>query len=247
MELSVFGSALHSVSQALLVPVIVVLFLMIAITTLMLGSLVAEYFTERRRMRAKIPDLIDTLQGKTGEALTREINHSGLLKRQKRALVVLAEHEVLPAPSREALARRLLFEEQLHYSKILRVTDLIARLGPMFGLMGTLIPLGPGLIALGQGDTLTLAGSLLTAFDTTVAGLISGAVSYFVSNIRHKWYDNYDTALETIMECMLDPDHRLEVSFKAPAVQNVPMKGGRQDERQIKRQPPISTPTKGRS
>lgn len=39
----------------------------------------------------------------------------------------------------------------------------------MLGLLGTLIPLGPGIIALGQGDTQTLSTSLLTAFDTTIA------------------------------------------------------------------------------
>ena len=34
---------------------------------------------------------------------------------------------------------------------------MIAKLGPMFGLLGPLIPLGPGIVALGQGDTVTLS------------------------------------------------------------------------------------------
>ena len=59
----------------------------------------------------------------------------------------------------------------------------------MFGLMGTLIPLGPGLIALGQGDTKTLSDSLLIAFDTTIAGLVAGAIAYVVSGIRKSWYE----------------------------------------------------------
>ena len=71
----------------------------------------------------------------------------------------------------------------------------------MFGLMGTLIPLGPGLIALGQGDTKTLSSSLLIAFDTTVAGLISAAVSYIISSVRNRWYEEYMVNLETVMEC----------------------------------------------
>ena len=78
----------------------------------------------------------------------------------------------------------------------------------MFGLMGTLIPLGPGLIALGQGDTKTLSDSLLIAFDTTVAGLISGAVSYVISGVRKSWYEQYMIGLETIFEAVLEEQSR---------------------------------------
>ena len=62
--------------------------------------------------------------------------------------------------------------------------ELLARLAPMFGLLGTLIPLGPGIIALGQGDTQTLSPSLLTAFDTTIAGLSAAAVCLVVTSLR---------------------------------------------------------------
>ena len=78
-------------------------------------------------------------------------------------------------------------EERSHYEKILKVSDIIARIAPMFGLLGTLIPLGPGIIALGQGDTYTLSTSLLTAFDTTVAGLISAAAAFIISAVRRSW------------------------------------------------------------
>lgn len=58
---------------------------------------------------------------------------------------------------------------------------MIAKLGPMFGLLGTLIPLGPGIVALGQGDTVTLSESMNVAFDTTIAGVISAAVASVIS------------------------------------------------------------------
>jgi biopolymer transport protein ExbB/TolQ len=73
----------------------------------------------------------------------------------------------------------------------------------MLGLLGTLIPLGPGLIAMGRGDTYTLSLSLLTAFDTTIAGLAAAAAAYVVSGIRRNWYENYMTLLETLMLCVL--------------------------------------------
>ena len=56
--------------------------------------------------------------------------------------------------------------------------DIFARTGPMLGLMGTLIPLGPGLAALGRGDVAVLAQAVTVAFDTTVLGLLVGVVGF---------------------------------------------------------------------
>ena len=70
--------------------------------------------------------------------------------------------------------------------------------------MGTLIPLGPGIVALGQGDTATLSGSLLVAFDTTVAGLIVAAVVLVIAKIRRRWYDQYMSALEAAVTTLLE-------------------------------------------
>lgn len=195
---------LRTITSSLKVPTIIILILLIAVTVVMLGSIIAEYFTERRHLKVKIPKLIADMQGRTGEDLYRVIKGSGLLKRQKKAIHTLIEMGYLPEGEREALARQLIFDEQARYEKITRITDLIARIAPMFGLMGTLIPLGPGLIALGQGDTKTLSSSLLIAFDTTVAGLVSAAVSYVISALRSRWYEQYMVGLETIMECVLE-------------------------------------------
>jgi hypothetical protein len=68
-------------------------------------------------------------------------------------------------------------------------SELLARLGPMAGLMGTLIPLGPGLAALGRGDVQTLAGAVTVAFDTTVLGLAVGAVGFCLHRLRRRWYE----------------------------------------------------------
>ena len=67
--------------------------------------------------------------------------------------------------------------------------DLIARIGPMLGLMGTLIPLGPGIAALSRGEVQTLAASVSVAFDTTVLGLLAGIIGFALGRIRRRWYD----------------------------------------------------------
>ncbi len=78
---------------------------------------------------------------------------------------------------------------EVYALKRLERSDLLARSGPILGLMGTLIPLGPGLMALGSGDISQLATAMTVAFDTTVLGLLIGLVAYFLSRVRRRWYD----------------------------------------------------------
>ena len=195
---------LRAVSAGLQIPTIIILLCLVALTVVLLGSLVVEYFTERKQLSGSIPELIDALQGKDARGLASVIENSGLLRRQKAAVLEVVKRDGLPSETRVALARKLLLDEEKHYVGRVRVSDLISKIAPMFGLMGTLIPLAPGLIALGQGDTKTLSDSLLIAFDTTVAGLISAAVSLFISSVRKSWYAGYSSSLEAVMDAVLD-------------------------------------------
>ena len=199
---------LRAVCSALQIPTIIILILLILLIIIILGSFFAELFTERRKLKADIPELVDQLQGKNVKEQEQIVLASGLLKRQKEAVIKLIKRITYPDDTREALARQLIADEESRYARITKITDLIARIAPMFGLMGTLIPLGPGLIALGQGDTKTLSDSLLIAFDTTIAGLVSAAVAYVISGIRKGWYEQYMVGLETVMETILNEQSR---------------------------------------
>ena len=196
------GNILRAVASAMHYPVIILLIFFLLAAVALLGWLFAEYLTERRHMRASLPALLEEMQHTND--LTESIAQSGLLQRQKDTLTELAAHPDFSPELREALAVRLLDAEQERYDRIVRFSELVARLAPMFGLLGTLIPLGPGIIALGQGDTFTLSASLLTAFDTTVAGLLAAAVATVVSSVRKSWYKEYVSTLEVLSQCVLD-------------------------------------------
>ncbi|MCS3902684.1 biopolymer transport protein ExbB/TolQ [Methylohalomonas lacus] len=84
---------------------------------------------------------------------------------------------------------------QLGRRRIERV-EMLSRIGPMLGLMGTLIPLGPGLAALSQGDFKTLAEAVTIAFDTTVMGLLIGVIGFVLSRLRRRWYDELLDTME---------------------------------------------------
>ena len=196
------GDVLRAVAGAMHYPVIILLILFLLAALALLGWLLAEYFTERRHMNVALPALLEAMQHT--DDLNACIEQSGLLRRQKDALIELAAHPDFSPELREALAVNLLDAEQERYDRIVRFSELVARLAPMFGLLGTLIPLGPGIIALGQGDTFTLSSSLLTAFDTTIAGLLAAAVATVVSSLRKSWYKEYMSVLEVLSQCILD-------------------------------------------
>jgi biopolymer transport protein ExbB/TolQ len=75
--------------------------------------------------------------------------------------------------------------------------DFITRLAPMLGLMGTLIPLGPGLAALGDGDVKILSTAMSVAFDTTVLGLLCGMIGFVIARLRRRWYDKALSLMES--------------------------------------------------
>jgi len=79
-------------------------------------------------------------------------------------------------------------------------TRVLIRVGPMLGLMGTLIPISPALVGLAQGDTQTLSTNLVTAFSTTVVGLLIGAAAYLVSLKRERMYAQDLGDLEYVLE-----------------------------------------------
>lgn len=195
---------LRAVSSALEVPVVIVLILFLLAAAVLTGWGIAEFFTERRHLKVALPQLLEDLR-KAGDRAA-VIEASGLLRRQKDALLELLNHPDFNGEMRETLAVRLLEQEQDRYDRIVKLSELLARLAPMFGLLGTLIPLGPGIIALGQGDTYTLSTSLLTAFDTTVAGLVAAAFATVISTVRRGWYREYASILEAAAEMLLETE-----------------------------------------
>ena len=185
------------------VPVLIILIIFIAFSLFCIGWIIEEAVKERRHMRYSLPRLMDEM--KSGKKPLAEcIEQSGLLRRQKDALLELTRHPDFDRKMLEGLSDNLIEKEQAYYDARLKLTGLIAKLGPMFGLLGTLIPLGPGIIALGQGDTLTLANSLLTAFDTTIAGLLVGGACLVVHTIRTHWYAGYMSDLEVLIDAVTD-------------------------------------------
>jgi biopolymer transport protein ExbB/TolQ len=197
--------SLDVISQSLTIPVLVILLIIVIISIITLGGVIAEYTSRRKVPVGTIRDLIyDINRADSVESLKNVITNAKIPKSQKKALIEIASSSELGVESREALARKLFEFEEEKTMDSLQKTDIITRIGPTLGLMGTLIPMGPGLAALGAGDINTLATSLTVAFNTTIVGIGSGALCYVIGKVRSGWYDRYLSDLDALIDAVLD-------------------------------------------
>jgi len=99
------------------------------------------------------------------------------------SLAALVEHRRSPARR-----NRIMAEYEVAADLDLAPSRTLTRLGPLLGLMGTLIPLGPALLGLASGDVKSLVQNVQVAFATTVVGLVAGAIGFVVTEARQRWH-----------------------------------------------------------
>ncbi|AIS52805.1 putative transporter protein [Thermoanaerobacter kivui] len=198
----ILSQTLHCIAQSLLIPVIVFLYIFFLWSLVELGSFSVESV---RRKRMSADRLITYFRNISDfNDLEKFIEESELPKRGKEILSQIFQNKDLSADSIYALKKKLIEDEEIRATKVLEKTDIIARLGPLVGLMGTLIPLGPGLTAMANGDMKLLAESISVAFDNTVVGMGAAGISYVISRIRRRWYEEYLSTLDEIANLFIE-------------------------------------------
>lgn len=203
------SSFIHIVSESLLTPVMILIVVGLIVVILCIGGLINERISRKAISSEELESLVrDVSFSQSHSEIEKHIEESNLFDFQKNVLVKIANNYDIRSEARKALASELISAEETKLIKSTNKTDVLVRVGPILGLLGTLIPLGPGLAALGSGDIVTLAEALTVAFDTTVTGLVIGALAYLVSKFKKQWYESDLIILETIAEAELETLNR---------------------------------------
>ncbi len=198
-------AALNVVSQSLQIPVIIFLLIFAIFAIFAFGGLISDYSSRVKLTRQYKEKLIFSLANASSVSeLTNIVTGSQIYDSQKEVLLKIINAHSLSCDSREAWALNLIEEEEVMMAKSLEKVDIVTRIGPTLGLMGTLIPMGPGLAALGSGDVSTLANAIIVAFDTTVVGIGAGAIAYVISKVRRRWYEEYSSNLQLFVNAVLE-------------------------------------------
>ena len=172
---------LYWISTGLLVPVIVLLIILFCRAILLAGSFYGQYLSIRKtdtllrnELSKLTPDTVEELSSKLPE--------------NSRSLVITYMRQVLDARDTPAQVQRLLANFEIAADKDLAISKTLTKLGPILGLMGTLIPMGPALAGLASGDIASMAYNMQIAFATTVVGLVAGAVGFLTQQVKQRWY-----------------------------------------------------------
>ena len=191
MEL--ISDILYWISTGLLVPVIVTLIVLFIRALLLVGSFFGQYLA----LRKTSVQVRKALNGVTPENIDCVLEN---LPKKDNVLVVHYIKEMIKSRDDKAEVKRLLSEFEIEADKDLGVSKILTKLGPMMGLMGTLIPMGPALAGLASGDIESMARNMQVAFATTVTGLVAAAIGYVTQQVKQRWYLQDMTNLEYLSD-----------------------------------------------
>ena len=183
------------ISNGLLVPDIVLLILLFFRSLLLVGSFFGQYAGIRRTDRL-IREQMESLSTGNVDALPAR------LPAKSNAPVVVYMKKIMQEQHNKAQLQRLLANFEIAADKDLATSKTLAKLGPILGLMGTLIPMGPALVGLSTGDIASMAYNMQVAFATTVIGLVAGAVGFLTQQVKQRWYLQDMTNLECLVEVL---------------------------------------------
>ena len=185
---------LYWISTGLLVPVIVLLIFFFLRSLLLIGSFFGQYLAIRRTA-SLISTEVDSLTKENVQSLAER------LPKKNPSLVVTYMNRLLAADS-AAMRQRLLADFEIEADKDLSTSKTLSKMGPMLGLMGTLIPMGPALVGLSTGDIASMAYNMQGAFASTVVGLFAAAIGFISQQVKQRWYLQDMTNLEFVAELL---------------------------------------------
>lgn len=199
--MNVISNVLYWISTGLLVPVIVLLIFFFIRAIILIGAFFGQYM-QAKKYSFPFCDRVSRL---TADNLDEFI---GSLPDKAKTLVVAYAKKIVADGSNEAKVNLLLSEYEIEAAKELSTSKVLTKMGPILGLMGTLIPMGPALVGLATGDIASMAYNMQVAFATTVVGLVVSAIGFITQQVKERWAIKEITMLEYLAEVLKQADKK---------------------------------------
>lgn len=78
-------------------------------------------------------------------------------------------------------------ELDVYAHTLLEAPRIASRVTPMLGLVATMIPMGPALKSLSDGNLAQVSENLMVAFSAVILALIAASLTYWIVNVRRRW------------------------------------------------------------
>lgn len=169
------------VANSLLIPDIIILLCLFARSLLLIGSFYNQFMT-KRKVDKEMDDKIKNLSSSNIEDLKTA------LPEKDNSLYIKFLRDLLATPPSEAYSDYLISSFENEAEKDTSLSKLLAKMGPVLGLIGTLIAMSPALVGLSTGDIAGMAYNMQVVFATTVVGLVVSAVGLVTLQFKQRWY-----------------------------------------------------------
>ncbi len=98
----------------------------------------------------------------------------------------------------------------------------VSRLAPMLGLIATMVPMGPALKSLADGNIQGISENLIVAFSAVIFGLVIAAITFWIASIKKRWLAQELVALTPLLAS--------EIAIKLSQSQSANDDRGKQNE-----------------
>lgn len=191
------SQVLFWVANSLLIPDIILLLLLFIRSLLLVGGVYNQYMTKRKNdkllnvlIQELTPGTIDGLR----EALPRKDN----------SLYIRYLRDLLTSAPSEAYSDYLITNFENDAEKDVILSKLLSKMGPILGLIGTLIAMSPALVGLSTGDIAGMAYNMQVVFATTVVGLVVSAVGLVTLQFKQRWYAKEVNHLDYVSRIIME-------------------------------------------
>ena len=111
---------------------------------------------------------------------------------------------MLSRPVNEDYADFTLSKFEVEAEKDVALSKMLSKLGPVLGLIGTLIAMSPALVGLSTGDIAGMAYNMQVVFATTVVGLVVSAVGLVSMQFKQRWYAKCVNNLDYVSRVLIE-------------------------------------------
>lgn len=186
-------SVLYWLSTGMMIPVVVLLLIAFGWSLLLLGDLYGQY-----NWRLRHRSLMREINHKAESQAVKKLPLESLGKGKNHFVSHL--QRLIELNWQATHGEKILTDFELACKRDLDISLTLMRVGPMLGLMGTLVPMGPALAGLASGDIASMASNMQVAFSTTVVGIFVSAMGFIVQLIKKRWHQSDHALLVYLFE-----------------------------------------------
>jgi len=182
MNVYMIEEMMYRVSDIFLLPVLIAILVLFVYSLFAAGQFFAQYLQRRNNSQRYVKQPNQILPGYS--------LYSHFIQRKDKGLT---------------------FDElEVFALKQLEMIRMATRIAPMLGLIATMIPMGPALKSLADGNIQGISDNLVIAFSSVIFGLVIATINFWIASVQKRWL-----AVELI-DCQKQLDAQQQVEAASP-------------------------------